>query len=166
MSGRWFNGYETDGFFDEAVDERGGVREHYRSIADALEELDPAALDRAERRRDAAFRTQGITFTVYAEDDESSDIERTFPMDLVPRVIPADEWAFLERGLVQRVTALNRFLDDLYVGGMQIVKDGVIPRWLLITSDGFTPEAFGVPVPLGADHRLVEPGFRFCFCRQ
>jgi len=150
MSGKWFEGYTTDGFFDEAVDGGGGLRPHYESIASTLDALDPADLTRAERRRNAAFRTQGITFTVYAEDDESTDIERTFPMDLVPRVIPADEWAFLERGLIQRVTALNRFLDDLYVGGMQIVKDGVVPRWLLITSDGFTPEAFGVPVPLGA----------------
>jgi uncharacterized circularly permuted ATP-grasp superfamily protein len=179
VSTGWFQDYELEGWFDEAVRPDGELRDHYRSVADSLGELDLAALARAERRRDAAFRTQGITFTVYGDDDDgvaaAGGIERTFPMDLVPRVIPADEWSFLERGLVQRVTALNRFLDDLYVGGMQIVKDGVVPRWLLISSDGFTPEAFGVPVPLGArclvagidvvrdehgDYRVLEDNLR------
>jgi uncharacterized circularly permuted ATP-grasp superfamily protein len=54
-------------------------------------------------------------------------------MDLVPRLIPGDEWGHLERGLVQRVTALNRFLDDLYVGERAVIKDGVLPRWLVTT---------------------------------
>ena len=84
--------------------------------------------------RDAAFRSAGITFTVYGEGE---GIERTFPMDLVPRIIPADEWAHLEEGLVQRVTALNRFLDDLYVGERAVIKDGIIPQWLVTSSDGF-----------------------------
>ena len=154
MANEWFEDYDLDGFFDEAVDGEGRLREHYRGVAEALSALEAGDLARAERRRTAAFQTQGITFTVYDDDDESvaaaGGIERTFPMDLVPRIIPADEWAHLERGLVQRVTALNRFLDDLYVGGMEIVKDGVVPRWLLLSSDGFMPEAFGVPVPLGA----------------
>ena len=150
--GDWFDEYATDGFHDEVVAADGEVRPHYRRMVDALGALSPEDLARAERRRTAAFRTQGITFTVYGddEDDPGAGIERTFPMDLVPRVIPSDEWAHLERGLVQRVTALNRFLDDLYVGGMQIVNDGVVPRWLVLSSDGFTPEAFGVPVPMGA----------------
>jgi uncharacterized circularly permuted ATP-grasp superfamily protein len=150
--GTWFDEYAMEGFHDEVVDAEGAVRPHYRRLADALGTLTPEDLERAERRRTAAFRTQGITFTVYGddEDDPGAGIERTFPMDLVPRVIPSDEWAHLERGLVQRVTALNRFLDDLYVGGMQIVNDGVVPRWLVLSSEGFTPEAFGVPVPMGA----------------
>jgi uncharacterized circularly permuted ATP-grasp superfamily protein len=150
--GTWFDEYATEGFHDEVVDAQGAVSPHYRRLADALGTLTTEDLERAERRRTAAFRTQGITFTVYGddEDDPGAGIERTFPMDLVPRVIPSDEWAHLERGLVQRVTALNRFLDDLYVGGMQIVNDGVVPRWLVLSSEGFTPEAFGVPVPMGA----------------
>ncbi len=150
--GNWFDEYATEDFHDEVVDADGTVRPHYQRLADALGTLTPEDLERAERRRTAAFRTQGITFTVYGddEDDPGAGIERTFPMDLVPRVIPSDEWAHLERGLVQRVTALNRFLDDLYVGGMQIINDGVVPRWLVLSSEGFTPEAFGVPVPMGA----------------
>lgn len=152
----WFDEYELGGFFDEVVAEDGSLRGHYRRLGEALADLTPEDLARAERRRTAAFRTQGITFTVYEDDNDdgtespAGGIERTFPMDLLPRVIPSEEWAHLERGLVQRVTALNRFLDDLYVGGMEIVRDGVIPRWLVLSSDGFTREAFGVPVPLGA----------------
>ena len=150
--GNWFDEYLTDGFYDEVVDVDGAVRPHYRRLAGALSMLDPDDLARAERRRTSAFQTQGITFTVYGDDSDSAGagIERRFPMDLAPRVIPSEEWAHLERGLVQRVTALNRFLDDLYVGGMQIVQDGVVPRWLVLSSDGFSREAFGVPVPLGA----------------
>ena len=148
----WFDNYELDGFFDEVVAASGEVRPHYAPLAKALVALDSDDLARAERRRTAAFRSQGITFTVYGDekDPEGNGIERTFPMDLVPRIIPAGEWSALELGLKQRVTALNRFLDDLYVGGMQIVRDGVIPRWLVMSSEGFTREAFGVPVPLGA----------------
>ena len=150
--GNWFDDYGTDGFFDEVVGDDGAIRPLYRRLAGALSTLTPEDLARAELRRTAAFRTQGITFTVYGDesDDTGVGIERTFPMDLAPRVIPSDEWAHLEKGLEQRVTALNRFLDDLYVGGMQIVNDGVVPRWLVLSSEGFTPEAFGVPVPLGA----------------
>lgn len=150
--GNWFDDYRTDGFHDEVVDPDGAVRPHYRRLAGTLSALTPDDLARAERRRTAAFRTQGITFTVYGGDDDEggTGIERTFPMDLVPRVIAPDEWSHLELGLAQRVTALNRFLDDLYVGGMQIVRDGVVPRWLVLSSDGFAPEAFGVPVPEGA----------------
>ena len=150
--GNWFDEYTTDGFHDEVIAADGSVRPHYRHLVDALGMLTPEDLARAERRRTAAFRTQGITFTVYddEEDEAGVGVERTFPMDLVPRIIASDEWAHLERGLVQRVTALNRFLDDLYVGGMEIVHDGVVPRWLVLSSEGFTQEAFGVPVPVGA----------------
>lgn len=78
------------------------------------------------------------------------DVERTFPMDLVPRIIPADEWSHIERGVIQRVTALNRFLEDLYVGEQAALKDGIVPRWLVQTADGFRREAFGIPVPHAA----------------
>jgi uncharacterized circularly permuted ATP-grasp superfamily protein len=139
--GTWFDEYATEGFHDEVVDADGTVRPHYQRLADALGTLTPEDLERAERRRTAAFRTQGITFTVYGddEDDPGAGIERTFPMDLVPRVIPSDEWAHLERGLVQRVTALNRFLDDLYVGGMQITTTGWCPAGWCSARTGSRP---------------------------
>jgi uncharacterized circularly permuted ATP-grasp superfamily protein len=147
MSSTLFDGYQGDGFFDEVFAEDGAVRAHYQDLVSRLRTFSSDELSRRERLRDSAFRSAGITFTVYGEDE---DVERTFPMDLLPRIIPAAEWAEIERGLVQRVTALNRFLDDLYVGEQAAVRDGIVPRWLVTSSDGFRREARGVPVPRGA----------------
>ena len=151
VPGDLFREYLTEGFFDEVFSEDGKVRAHYEALVDRLARFDADDLSRRERRRDAAFRSQGITFTVYGDGEgEGEGIERTFPMDLLPRVVPADEWDHIEAGLVQRVTALNRFLDDLYVGERAAIHDGIVPWWLVSSSDGFAREAFGVPVPLGA----------------
>lgn len=139
--------YRTDGFYDEVFTEQGEVRPHYIELIRRLRGLRHEELARRERLRDAAFRSQGITFTVYG--DEAGE-ERTFPMDLIPRVIPAAEWAEVERGLIQRVTALNRFLEDLYAGEGAAVHDGIVPRTLLTAAEGFRRQAFGVPVPHGA----------------
>lgn len=144
MGNDLFSGYDHDGFFDEAFTSDGQLRPHYRALADRMRTLTPTDLTDREALRDAIFREQGITFTVY--DDEKA-LERTFPMDLIPRIIPAGEWAGIEAGLIQRVTALNRFLEDLYVGERAAIHDGIVPRWLLATADGFAREAFGVPVP-------------------
>ncbi|HSL59653.1 MAG TPA: circularly permuted type 2 ATP-grasp protein [Acidimicrobiales bacterium] len=153
MTGGLFAGYEHEGFFDEAFAADGSVRPHYRSLIARLGPFGADELARRERLRDAAFRAQGITFTVYGEGD---GIERTFPMDLIPRIIPAAEWEEVERGLVQRVTALNRFLDDLYVGEQAIVRDQVVPRWLVMSSSGFERQAFGLGMPHGS--RCVVAG--------
>ncbi|HEY8153488.1 MAG TPA: circularly permuted type 2 ATP-grasp protein [Myxococcota bacterium] len=142
-----FEGYERGPFFDEIFDSEDGVRTHYRSLAERLRGLSPGDLERTERLRDSIFRSRGITFAVYGE---SQGIERTWPLDLIPRVIPADEWSHVERGLVQRVTALNRFLEDLYAGERAALHDGVVPRWLVQSSAGFVREAHGIPVPRGA----------------
>jgi uncharacterized circularly permuted ATP-grasp superfamily protein len=147
VPGELFENYDPEDFFDEVFSESGLVREHYAGLLDQLKHFSADDLARRERRRDAAFRNQGITFTVYEEEE---GIERTFPMDLLPRVITADEWSVIEAGLVQRVTALNRFLDDLYVGERAAIHDGIVPWWLVTSSDGFSREAFGIPVPLGA----------------
>jgi uncharacterized circularly permuted ATP-grasp superfamily protein len=147
MTDSIFDGYDHQGFFDEVFDDEGTIRPHYRALVKRLAELSPEELVRRERLRDESFRNQGITFTVYGE---TEGIERTFPMDLLPRVIPADEWATIEAGLVQRVETLNAFLDDLYVGERAVLRDGILPRWLVTSSSGFEHEAFGVPVPMGA----------------
>ncbi len=139
--------YERGDFFDELVDEDGHIRAHNAPMVEQLAKFTVEELGRAQRRLDASFVDQGITFTVY---DDGEGLERTFPMDMLPRVIPAAEWNELEAGLTQRVTALNRFLDDLYVGGAQIVEDGVVPRRLVLSSDGYRHEAVGIEVPFGA----------------
>ena len=146
MSSGLFAGYEEGAFYDE-VFAGASVRPHYAALVRRLAGLTPAELARRERLRDEAFRTQGITFTVYGDDEGT---ERTFPMDLLPRVIPAGEWEHIEAGLVQRVTALNRFLDDLYVGEKAALADGIVPRWLITSSEGFVREAAGIPVAAGA----------------
>ena len=143
----WIEGYHTDGFFDEVFEPDGTPRPHYRGLVERVGTFTTESLNQRERLRDQLFRTRGITFTVYKEDE---GVERTFPMDLVPRIIPADEWALVEAGLHQRVTALNRFLDDLYDGDQTIIKDGVIPRWLVVSSEGFCREAHGIKALHGA----------------
>ncbi len=140
-------GYDHGDLFDEVFAPGGVVRPHYRELVGRVRDLTAEDLEHRERIRDAIFRTQGITFTVYGDDD---GVERTFSLDLLPRIIPAEEWDVIERGVVQRVTALNRFLDDLYVGEQAAVHEGVVPRWLVHTAEGFRREAFGIPMPHGA----------------
>jgi uncharacterized circularly permuted ATP-grasp superfamily protein len=147
MAADLFEGYLPESFFDEVFTDDGAVRPHYEDLVARLRAFTPRELARREQLRDAAFRSAGITFTVYGEDD---GVERTFPMDLLPRIIPGEEWATIEEGLVQRVTALNRFLDDLYVGEQAAIHDGIVPNWLVVSSDGFRREACGVAVPQGA----------------
>lgn len=147
MSGGLFSDYEVGGFFDEVFGPDGVVRDHYAPLLERLGDFTVEDLASRERQRDASFRNQGITFTVYGEDE---GIERTFPMDLMPRIIDAEEWSVVEAGLEQRVRVLNLFLDDLYVGDRLAVRDGIVPWWVLSSSDGFRREAFGIPVPLGA----------------
>jgi uncharacterized circularly permuted ATP-grasp superfamily protein len=102
---------------------------------------------------ESILRRQGITFAVHGEADAT---ERTWPLDLIPRLIPATEWDHLERGLAQRVRALNAFLEDLYVGEAAAVHDGIVPAWLVESSPGYVREVIGVHVPFGA--RCVVSG--------
>lgn len=145
-----FRDYDADGFFDEVVDGHGRIRPHYRGLVERLGRMSADDLARRERIRDGLFRAQGITFTVYGEGGGDEGLERTFPMDLLPRIIPAHEWEVVERGVAQRVTALNRFLEDLYVGEQAAVHDRIVPRLLVQSAEGFRPEASGIPVPHGA----------------
>ena len=96
-----------------------------------------------QRAADVAFLTQGITFTVYGQ---SEGVERIFPFDLLPRLVTASEWATIERGLVQRITAINLFLGDLYHEG-RIFEAGVVPRTLVRQCRHFRREMIGVRVP-------------------
>src|SRR5689334_5345884 len=97
------------GFFDETFAEDGSAREHATALVTALEGLGPEALASAGRRRDAIFMQQGITFDAAGPDADGPVRDRPFPLDLVPRIIPASEWETISRGLVQRIRALNHF---------------------------------------------------------
>ncbi|MEZ5281768.1 MAG: circularly permuted type 2 ATP-grasp protein [Acidimicrobiales bacterium] len=141
------DGYRPGVGFDEAFDASGAPRPTYERVVARFAEIDADEARRIEQLVAAEFRRQGITFTVYSDDQGT---ERTWPMDLFPRIIEAIEWRHLERGLAQRVTALNRFLDDLYAGEQAAIHDGIIPRWLVTSSKGFERNAFGIDVPFGA----------------
>ncbi|MGH2704986.1 MAG: circularly permuted type 2 ATP-grasp protein [Actinomycetota bacterium] len=146
-------GYSHEGWYDEVFADDGSIRPHYRSITSWLEDLSPDALVQRASMRDAAFRTQGITFSLSGD---AEGLERTFPMDLVPRIIPFSDWRHIEQGLVQRISALNQFLEDIYTGDGAIVRDGIVPAWLVKTSRGFVRQAVGIPVPHGT--RCVVAG--------
>jgi len=135
--------YEVNGVFDEMFVDRGHPRSHYAAVARRLAKLNPAALDRRRRMADVSFRNQGITFTVYSD---PRGVEKTFPFDLVPRIIPADEWETIERGLSQRITALNLFCKDIY-HDQRILKEGIIPPELIYGAKMFRREMLGIDVP-------------------
>ena len=105
----------------------------------------PSEFDAKRQAVDTAFLRQGITFNVYGD---AQGAEKIFPFDLLPRIIPATEWEFLERGLVQRITALNLFLHDIY-HEQKIVKDGVIPEFYVLSARHFRREFVNFEVPKG-----------------
>ena len=125
----------------------GTVRDHYLTYARWLNAQDPQLMASRREEAEMIFRRVGITFAVYGDKDEDgSGTERLIPFDLIPRVIAAQEWKSMEAGLVQRVTALNRFIHDVY-HDQDILKAGVIPREQIEGNAQFRPEMVGVDVP-------------------
>ena len=120
-----------------------GVRAHYRPFADWLRTTPEPRIAQKRREADLAFHRVGITFTVYGE---KSGTERLIPFDIIPRIIPAAEWAHLSAGLRQRVAALNAFLADIY-GAQRIVESGRIPRELVLFNPQYRPEMRGLALP-------------------
>ncbi len=120
------------------------ARTHYQVIREWLRSQPVDTLRARHEEAELLFRRVGITFAVYGDD---GGIERTIPFDIVPRVFPASDWAMLERGLVQRVQALNRFLHDVY-HDQHILKAGVIPAEQVLTNSQYRPEMQGFNVPL------------------
>ena len=130
-----------------AAGDAGQVREHYQAYARWLQAQDPHTMASRREEAEMIFRRVGITFAVYGDKDEDgSGTERLIPFDLIPRVIAAQEWKSMEAGLVQRVTALNRFIHDVY-HDQEILKAGVIPREQIEHNAQFRPEMVGVDVP-------------------
>lgn len=138
-----FQHYQKDGFFDEMFLNGGEVFPHYRAVHERYESLGLEDLRDKQNLVDSGFLEQGITFTVYGDGEGT---ERIFPFDLIPRIIPDKEWQVIERGLTQRITALNLFLHDIY-HGQKIIKDGIIPEDIIKTAAHYRPEMVGVDVP-------------------
>jgi uncharacterized circularly permuted ATP-grasp superfamily protein len=123
------------------------VRAHYQAYATWLVGQTEQIMLARREEAEMIFRRVGITFAVYGDKDESgSGTERLIPFDLIPRIIPANEWQNMERGLVQRVTALNRFIHDVY-HDQEIIKAGLIPEDQILRNAQFRPEMMGVNVP-------------------
>lgn len=123
------------------------VRPHYKAYAQWLARQAPAAMQARQAEAEMIFRRVGITFAVYGDKDESgAGTERLIPFDLIPRIIPAGEWQRMQQGLVQRVTALNRFIGDIY-NGQEILRAGIVPRELIDGNSQFRPEMCGLQVP-------------------
>lgn len=147
MTTQLFSRYESEPerFFDEVFTGEGQPRQHYEMLVDRFNELGQTDILASRQTVDVLFLNQGITFTVYSAEE---GIERIFPFDLIPRIVPAHDWNIIERGLTQRITALNLFLYDLY-HNQKILKDKVVPADLVLGSKHFRREFVGVNPPLG-----------------
>lgn len=141
--GNLFQGYAPENFFDEMFDTTGSVRTHYAKLLDRYSGMTNEEFQKKRDLADNAFLTQGVTFTVY---NDQKGTERIFPFDLIPRIIPKTEWEHVERGLSQRITALNLFLHDIY-HDQKIVRDGIIPSEIIQSAAHFRPEFMGFDVP-------------------
>lgn len=133
------------GAFDE-IWGRGGPakpRAEFADLARWMRDTPPSEMDRRLQAAEAAFRQLGITFAVYGERDAS---ERIIPFDIVPRIFTQSEWTRLSEGLIQRVEAINAFLNDIY-GERSILKEGIVPPDLIFCNDQFRPEVAGIRPP-------------------
>ena len=130
------------GVWDEMCDQEK-IRPQYVKLFEALQQLNTTSLQQKEKIAGELFMNQGITFTVYSDNE---GIERIFPFDIIPRIITGNEWAKIEKGLQQRLKALNLFLKDIY-SEQQIIKDGILPAALVASCPHYTREVFGIQVP-------------------
>ena len=130
-----FDGYTTDGFYDELFLADGSPRPEARALVERIEAFSDGELARRHQAAERALLRMGITFNVYGEEPSS---ERIFPFDIIPRIVSSADWAVIEHGLQQRIRALNHFIDDAY-HAQRIVKDGVVPAEVLASSQQATP---------------------------
>ena len=135
--------YQVEGFHDELFDSQGQPREEARLLLETIESLEDGELLRYQRVAEALLLQMGITFNVYGD---SAGAERIFPFDLVPRIVRADEWDWIERGLKQRIHALNEFIDDIY-HDQKILKDKVIPEEIIKSAAFYRPQCRGINPP-------------------
>ncbi len=138
-----FSNYTTDGFFDEMFDAENNPREHARALVERIQALPGGELPRKLQMAERALMRLGITFNVYGADEGS---ERIFPFDIIPRIVPSDEWEQVERGIRQRIRALNLFVDDIY-HAQRIVADRVVPRELIESASGYRPQCQDLDPP-------------------
>lgn len=137
--------YQTDDFYDEMFDGEGRPRPRAEVLTRRLETLSEGELQRRQKAADLTLLNMGITFSVYGH---SAGTEKVWPFDLIPRIVDSSEWKFIERGLKQRITALNLFIDDIYHDA-RILRDGVVPEDLIRHAQCFLPPCAGLNPPGG-----------------
>src|SRR5688572_8272631 len=140
-----FTGYETEGWFDELFGADELPRRDAELIVRTIESLPEGELLRLQEAANAALVNLGITFNVYGD---GAGVERVLPFDIVPRVVGAGEWERIERGLRQRIFALNCFLSDVY-DDAKILRDGIVPRELVLGAPSFREACVGLKPPKG-----------------
>ena len=137
--------YRTDGFYDELVEGPGAPRPGMELLFQQLRDVSGAEVTRRQKDAEELMFRLGVTFNVYGDERQE---ERIFPFDLIPRIITAQEWNWVEAGLKQRIEALNLFIDDIY-HDQKIVKDGVVPEFVIKSSKCFREECVGINPPQG-----------------
>ena len=141
-----FDDYELGGFFDELIDAQGNPRDGAALLIDLLRNLPEGELERRQQAAEQALLAMGITFTVTGDD---AGTERIFPFDVIPRILPASDFDLIEKGLRQRIHALNEFIGDIY-GDQKIVRDNVVPEFVIRSADSYLPQAADFDPP----HRI------------
>jgi uncharacterized circularly permuted ATP-grasp superfamily protein len=134
---------EIEGFYDELFIDKNQPRPESQPLVDRIHSLPPGELMLRQAAASAAMYKLGATFNVYGDEDAE---DRIFPFDVIPRIVTVSEWAYLERGLKQRIHALNLFLDDIY-HDQKIVTDGHIPLELIESAKGFLKPCIGLNPP-------------------
>ena len=141
--------HKFDEMYEQLPYQGAAIRNHYKRYDQWLAKQPPEVMRSRREEAEMIFRRVGITFAVYgAKDEDGSGTERLIPFDLLPRIIPAHEWESMEKGLVQRVTALNRFIHDVY-HGQEIVKAGVVPSEQIFNNAQYRPEMQAIDLPAG-----------------
>src|SRR5579862_1344981 len=135
--------YQTQGFYDEMFDAQGVARPEARLLLETMQSLEDGELLRCQRAAERLLLQMGITFNVYGD---SAGTERIFPFDLIPRILRSEEWEWIERGLKQRIHALNLFIDDIY-HDQKILRDKVIPEEVIKSATFYRPQCHGVNPP-------------------
>jgi uncharacterized circularly permuted ATP-grasp superfamily protein len=140
-----FASYRAGSFFDEMFGENDAPRAVAKPLVNIIQSLPEGEMLRRQQSAERALLQMGITFNVYGD---SAGTEKIFPFDLVPRIVSSAEWNWIERGLKQRITALNLFIDDIY-HDQKIIKDKVVPAEIMLSAKSFREQCIGLNPPLG-----------------
>ncbi len=135
-----FESYDPEGFYDEMFEAPGKSRPGADVLVEKINLLGTDLMRERQRAAERALYEMGITFNVYGD---TSGTERIFPFDIIPRIVQAKEWERLEKGLKQRIYALNKFIDDVYHDGA-ILRDGIVPRHVIESAKSFRPQCVGL----------------------